>query len=234
MKSLVAFLGVFTLVLFSSFTSPKEKTMQLYPAIIEYIKIAEKGMASIPADRKEALDSIAVYVKHRLSAGKQANLVFICTHNSRRSHTAQLWAAAATAYYGIEGVNNYSGGTEVTAFNINAVKALTDAGFKIELVKPGKNPVFESKYGADIPAITSFSKRYMDEPNPTSGFAAIMTCSHADEACPIVAGADGRIAVPYDDPKAADGTPQQDAVYQERCKQIATEVLYVFAQLKKN
>lgn len=234
MKLTVTFLGIFTFALLSSFTSSKEKTMQLYPAIIEYIKVAEKGIASIPADRKEALDSIAEYVKRKLSDGKQANLVFICTHNSRRSHTAQLWAAAATAYYGIDGVNCFSGGTEVTAFNMNAVKALTDAGFKIEPVKPGKNTVFESTYGENIPAITSFSKRYMDAPNPTSNFAAIMTCSHADESCPFVTGADGRIAVPYDDPKAADGTPQQDAVYKERCLQIATEVLYVFAQLKKN
>lgn len=208
--------------------------MQLYPALAEYIKAAEKGTAGIPAERKEQLDSIAVYVKNKLSAGKQANLIFICTHNSRRSHTAQLWAAAAACYYGVEGINSYSGGTEATAFNISAIKALTEAGFKIDLVTPGKNPVFDVKFGEKTPAITAFSKRYMDEPNPTSDFAAIMTCSHADESCPYVTGADGRIAIPYDDPKASDGTPQQAAVYKERCLQIATEILYVFAQLKKN
>lgn len=232
MKSFAFVSGFCTLILFSSFISPKTTTMQLYPAIIAYIKTAEKGITAIPAARKEQLDSIAAYVKSRTSAGKQANLIFICTHNSRRSHTAQLWAAAAAAYYGVTGVANYSGGTEVTAFNIGAIKALTAAGFKIDMATPGKNPVFEVKLGDSIPAIPAFSKRYMDEPNPITDFAAVMTCSHADESCPFVSGADGRIAIPYEDPKAFDGTPQQDAAYQERCLQIATEMLYVFARLK--
>ncbi|SIS97025.1 protein-tyrosine phosphatase/arsenate reductase [Filimonas lacunae] len=208
--------------------------MQLYPAIVAYIQTAEKGIAAIPAERKTQLDSITTYVKQKINKGQIANLIFICTHNSRRSHTAQLWAAAAAAYYGVDGVANYSGGTEITAFNLSAIKALTDAGFSIEVATPGKNPVFEVKLGNNLPAIPAFSKKYMDEPNPAKDFAAVMTCSHADESCPFVAGADGRIAIPYEDPKAFDGTPRQDAAYKERCLQIATEMLYVFGQLKKN
>ena len=143
-----------------------------------------------------------------------------------------MWALAAAEYYGIKGVSAYSGGLEVTAFNANAVRALNDAGFKITKKTDGTNPNFEARYATDAPAVISFSKKYMDAPNPTSNFLAIMTCSHADAACPIVHGASVKIATPYEDPKEADGTPQQDKVYKERCQQIATEVLYCFSLVK--
>ena len=68
--------------------------------------------------------------------------------------------------------------------------------------------------------------------NPTSNFAAIMTCSHADKNCPIVQGASIKISTPYEDPKDADGKPNETEVYNERCKQIATEVLYAFSLVK--
>jgi hypothetical protein len=58
-----------------------------------------------------------------------------------------------------------------------------------------------------------------------------MTCSAADKACPIVFGADARIAIPFDDPKAFDGTDQEAAKYDERCRQIAREMLYVFSRV---
>jgi arsenate reductase (thioredoxin) len=140
-----------------------------------------------------------------------------------------LWAYAAANYYGIKGISSFSGGTETTAFHPNAIRALINAGFSIVKKADGTNPSYEVKYAADEPAVTLFSKKYMDAPNPTSRFAAIMTCSQADEACPIVQGASIKIAIPYEDPKKADGKPDQDEVYNERCKQIATEILYIFS-----
>jgi arsenate reductase len=38
-----------------------------------------------------------------------------------------------------------------------------------------------------------------------------MTCSEADKNCPIVLGALDRISLPYNDPKEADGTPEEAA-----------------------
>jgi protein-tyrosine phosphatase/arsenate reductase len=145
---------------------------------------------------------------------------------------AQLWAYAAAEYYGVKGVANFSGGTENTAFNERAVKALTDAGFAITKKTTGTNPAYEVKYAEGTPAVTAFSKKYMDSPNPVSNFAAIMTCSHADKNCPIVSGASIKIAIAYEDPKEADGKPNETAVYAERSKQIATEILYVFSLVK--
>jgi hypothetical protein len=73
-----------------------------------------------------------------------------------------------------------------------------------------------------------FSKVYSEPPNPKSGYCAVMTCLQADQACPVVAGAALRVALPYDDPKAYDGTAAESARYDERCRQISREMLYVF------
>ena len=81
--------------------------------------------------------------------------------------------------------------------------------------------------------IIGYSKTYEDPFNPQSEFAAIMTCSQADGDCPFIAGAEKRIPITYEDPKAFDNTPQQFKKYQERSLQIATELFYVFSQIKK-
>lgn len=184
---------------------------------------------AIPESRKELLDQVAAYVSARRRVGESAELTFICTHNSRRSQMGQLWAAAAAVYFGVDEVHTYSGGTEVTAFNPRAVAAIERAGFVVE--NPGgDNPHYLVTFADDRPAIECFSKTYDDPFNPSDGFAAIMTCSEADEACPVVHGAALRAPIRYEDPKVADGTPSETAAYDERCLQIATEVLYLFSR----
>lgn len=202
------------------------------PMLKNYIEQAIKDFDKIPEGRKVQLKKISTFLQTKLKEENKASLIFICTHNSRRSHMGQLWAYAAANYYGIKGLSSFSGGTEATAFNSNAIKALTKAGFIITKAGEGTNPQYEVKYAVDEPSVTLFSKKYMDAPNPTTNFAAIMTCSQADEACPIVQGASTKISIPFDDPKKADGKPNQDEVYDERCKQIATEILYAFSLLK--
>ena len=223
-----AFFVITTLSLFGADKAPGK----LYPSIISYVKSIEKDFDKIPEDRKVQLKKIALYLKTKLSSEKKASLVFICTHNSRRSHTAQLWANVAAEYYGIQGVSNFSGGLEITAFNERMVKALVKTGFVITKKTEGTNPNYEVKMSDNGLIVTAFSKKYMDAPNPTSNFAAIMTCSHADKNCPIVQGASIKIATPYEDPKDADGKPNETEVYNDRCKQIATEVLYAFSLVK--
>ena len=58
-----------------------------------------------------------------------------------------------------------------------------------------------------------------------------MSCSQADRNCPLVPGCAARIALPYDDPKDFDGTDREAAMYDERCRQIAREMLFVFSQV---
>ncbi len=224
MLSFKLFMGALVLL-------PTLNRTPMYPALADYIKKAQKGMASIPEDRKTALREIADFVRKQTRAGKPAKLVFICTHNSRRSHMSQIWAATAAAYYGISGVETYSGGTEATAFNPRAVAAITRAGFVVE--NPGgQNPRYQVSYSPKAKPLECFSKIYSDPYNPQSDFMAVMTCSQADEACPIVRGASARVSLPYLDPKVADNTPEEAAKYDERCLQIATEMLYLMSQVK--
>jgi arsenate reductase len=186
----------------------------------------------LPEERREPLDRLAQFVMERRERGEAARLLFICTHNSRRSHMGQIWASVAAAHHGIDGVETFSGGTEATAFDPRAVAALRRAGIGIEATNgDAANPRYAVSFADSRPALEAFSKKYDDPPNPTEGFAAIMTCSEADQACPFVQGAALRVALPYADPKASDGTPREEATYDERCQQIATEMFYLFSRV---
>jgi arsenate reductase len=195
-----------------------------------YMRRAMLRVDGIPDERKRLLDDVAAFVSSKRRASELAELTFICTHNSRRSQMGQVWAATAAAHHGIDGVRTYSGGTEATAFNPRAVAALQRAGFVIE--NPGgQNPHYLVRFAETGPTMECFSKTYDDPTNPDQGFAAIMTCSDADEACPVVFGAALRVPLRYDDPKVADGTSEEAAAYDERCLQIATEMLYLFSRV---
>ncbi|MCC6723940.1 MAG: protein-tyrosine-phosphatase [Saprospiraceae bacterium] len=198
-----------------------------------YCTNLEGEFALIPEPRQQELAELADYISKKLKSGEAAKLTVICTHNSRRSHIGQLWLAAAATFYGVEGVATYSGGTEATAFNPRAVAAMRRAGFSISGDETESNPRYTAKLGEGTDEITLFSKKYDDPANPQRGFAAIMVCSDADEACPFIPGAEKRFAIRYDDPKAADGTPDEAATYDERCKQIGREMLFAVRHATK-
>ncbi|MCB0766815.1 MAG: protein-tyrosine-phosphatase [Flavobacteriales bacterium] len=214
----------------SFLSPPRSMPHRIHPEIQRYVdQQVIPAMAEIPFDRKESLDLIAAFVKDRKAEGATADLTFICTHNSRRSILGQVWAATAACAFGLDHVRTFSGGTEATAFNPRAIEALRRAGFHVAVPK-GDNPrctVAISKERATEPC---WSKRYNDPANPQRDFCAVMTCSEADKNCPIVFGALDRISLPYQDPKEADGTPEEAARYDERCLQIAAEMWYVMQQ----
>ena len=204
----------------------------MFPTLQHYLKEAEKHFDAIPETRKHTLTQLSQYVAAKLKAGETPELIYICTHNSRRSHFGQIWAQTAASYYGFDIVKTYSGGTEATAFNPNAIRAAEKAGFLIEKDTTPGNPRYTVRYQEKGDSILCFSKKYDDKQNPQEGFCAIMTCTEADGACPFVAGASTRVSTPYDDPKAFDNTDVQDMKYSERCLQIATETLYAFSLVK--
>lgn len=209
-------------------------TSNLLPTLQTTTNRLIKNFDAISNERKELLKQLTMFVEKRVQTGKTVHLNFICTHNSRRSHLSQLWAQAAAHYYNVPDVQSYSGGTEATAFNPRAVKAMQQAGFDISAIKDGENPVYKVRFADGAKSVTAFSKKFDDPFNHNKDFAAVMTCSHADENCPLVFGATGRIALTYDDPKEFDGTAQEAAKYQERVEQIGTEILYAFSQVKKS
>src|SRR6185369_5740396 len=140
-------------------------------------------------ERKVVLDEIASTITARLEDGHDADLTFICTHNSRRSHMSQIWAQTAALYYGLDRVHAYSGGTQETCCNARTITAMRRAGFTVEDATTGDNPVYLVRYATDRPPIRAYSKVYNSDGNPKRDFIALMTCSVADKRCPVVQGA---------------------------------------------
>lgn len=216
-----------------SYAAEKASNMDLYPDIQSYIEQRLAEFEQIPSERKSQLKKMSLYVKSRIKAREPARLTFICTHNSRRSHLSQIWAATAAHFYNIPHVETFSGGTEATAFNPRAVSAIERAGFKVEKTQDGKNPRYAVRFDDTDSPLICFSKVYSDAPNPTADFCAVMTCAQADKNCPVVEGCSLRVAVPFEDPKVADDTPEESNKYDERCAQISREMLYLFSQVGK-
>lgn len=207
-------------------------THKILPSVQRTVDKLIAEFDQISGERKLIIRELTDFVRKKATAGEKVLLNFICTHNSRRSHISQIWAQTAACLYGVSNVTCFSGGTEATAFNPRAVKAMEQAGFKVSVFAQGDNPVYEVQYAEDASALRVFSKKYDDAFNPKTDFAAIMTCSHADENCPLVTGASKRIALTYNDPKDFDGTPMEAEKYAERVHEIGREILYAFSQVK--
>jgi arsenate reductase len=203
----------------------------LFPTIENVIN--SLNFESISEERKIILQPLIDYIQGKASKQQEIRLNLICTHNSRRSHLSQVWAQTAAAYYGIKNVFCYSGGTEATAMFPMAAKTLAKQGFQIKTIAEGNNPVYAIKYAENEHPVIGFSKTFDDDFNPQSEFAAILTCSSADKGCPFIAGAEVRIPITFEDPKAFDNTPQQAEKYEERSIHIAAEMFYVFSQIKQ-
>ena len=196
----------------------------MLPALQSYLeKVLNQDISS---DRIEVLNPLIEYIQGKVDQGKDINLNFICTHNSRRSQFSQIWAQTAADYYGIP-ANCFSGGVEVTAFNERAVESIKRSGFRVTS-KGETNPVYFVFNSDDNAPVQAFSKLFDDPINKADQFAAVMTCSHADDNCPFIPGTEKRIPVRYEDPKKFDDTEVEAEKYDERSLQIAREMFYVF------
>lgn len=220
-------LTIGVLLTLATHTTAQER---LYPEVQHYVKERLAEVDQIPGERREQLRELAQYIAAHRSDDKPVKLLFVCTHNSRRSHLAQVWAQVGASYFGLDDVTTYSGGTEATAMNSRTVAALKRAGLKISTDDQSTNPKYAVAFARDCQPQICFSKTLAEPPNPTQAFAAIMTCSSADAACPTVRGAELRLAMTYEDPKVSDGTAAEAATYDERSRQIAREMLFVMSQ----
>lgn len=201
----------------------------MFPDLISIIE--QLDIDSISKSRFESLNEVRKFVQEKVEQKKPIELNFICTHNSRRSVLGQVWAKTMAEYYAIPQVNTYSGGTERTAVYPAIIATLGAQGFEINPTE-GQNPLYEINFGKDLPVIHAYSKTYDDSSNPSTHFAAIMTCNHADENCPLILDCERRIPLTYEDPKAFDNTSIQMEKYEERSLQIATEMKYIFSKIE--
>ncbi|TVR87204.1 MAG: protein-tyrosine-phosphatase [Saprospirales bacterium] len=202
----------------------------IYPSIREFIEDLDQN--ELVDLRREMLQPVIDYGISKLREGRPMNLNYICTHNSRRSQFTQIWAACISSYYGLTGVNCYSGGTEATALYGMVSEVLKQCGFRLNQMGAGNNPIYFVKFSHTRPPSVVFSKEHGNFYNPESGFAAVMVCSDADTNCPNAPGADRRFYLPYKDPGDYDTTEIQAEKYRECSQIIATEMKYLFSSIK--
>ena len=213
-----------------------------FPAITNHLKSISKDGKSIDTIHEKAQKELAKVIVEQYQPGKELSIILVCTGNSRRSMMGAAMGNASAAYHGFSGLRFYSGGTTPSAFNSRSIRALKEIGFKIEPTgekatagpKGEENQVYNVLWGQGkgLSGI-EFSKHYSDPKNPQKDFIALMVCDEADGACPVVMGAKKRIPVPFADPKAFDGKPEEAAKYSERRDDIGRFMLSTLAIAKE-
>lgn len=190
----------------------------LYPILKDWIRQLPDPSA-VPAVPEPVL-GLSDWITGRLTRGEEAPVVFICTHNSRRSVFAQCWMAALAQAYGLDGIRSFSGGTEETAVALPALRSLARAGFAVDTAS-GENPRHRVVFSHEREPLSLYSKLYQDTANPSEGFAAVLLCDSADVGCPVVRGASARLYLPFADPKVSDGTAAEDNTYDQTSRSVA-------------
>lgn len=194
-----------------------------------FFKTAYKKL-DLDDDRKKLLHKIAVTIANEINENKEVHLNFICTHNSRRSQIAQVWAFYATTFFNLP-ISSFSGGTKITSFYRNAIKTLQKVGYTFNLVDfSHQNPKYSISFEGSKKEIIVFSKRY-DNPINKEPFIAITTCNSADAKCPFIPAALDRFHLPYKDPKFSDGNSRSDEEYLKTNTEIAGEIYIIFNQV---
>ena len=204
----------------------------MYETLKNTLQRFEANFSSIADERKQLLAQFADIISKQLQNKGKVDLIFICVHNSRRSHLSQFWAQAAADYYGYKNIICYSGGTEATTIYPTIAKTLSKQGFEITVLAEQDNKIYSAKYANDSLPIIGFSKVYDNSFNPQSGFVAVMVCSSADSNCPFISNAEQRITLTFSDPKEFDGTSDEEKGYLDRSTLIGTELAYTFSLVK--
>ncbi|MGE5195556.1 MAG: hypothetical protein ACM3U2_23945 [Deltaproteobacteria bacterium] len=211
----------------------------LLPAVAAHARRLTTGFDQIDEIHREGGETLVKWIVANYAPGRPLAITFVCTGNSRRSMLGATLGNIAAAYYGLPEIRCSSGGTRPSAFNERTIATLRDIGVEIEATGTSaeagpdgeRNPVYRVRWGAPVgeslPEMTEFSKRYDDAHNPQQGFAAVLVCSEADAACPIVKGAALRIAMPYPDPKLYDDSEFEARKYAERRDDIGRLMLAV-------
>jgi arsenate reductase len=197
----------------------------LLPALADYIEECHAESATIPTSRRDILQAIAASCAEMWQADGRIILLFVCTHNSRRSQLAQLWAHVA-GYLQTGGSvwQCHSAGTEATAVAKPILQSLQACGFQVR-EKNGPRQEVEIDYATEEEPLVLYSKSIDDALLPKDQFIVVTTCGDADANCPYVPGTKKRFHLPYEDPKQSDGSSSQAATYAHRCRQIAVEML---------
>ncbi len=204
----------------------------LYPVLKNYVKDFYKEFRKIPEERRYRLNEIAGFVREQKQRNQPASILFISTNQSTIGQMAQVWAKTAAFYYGVKIVDTYSGGITPKPVSEEMIFALERAGFIVYKTELSGGSVYKVKYSYNLKPVIVFSKKVNYARNPSGRFMAVFVEPNAEANMPEVPGAIKRLSLYYEDPQGYEGTPDQDKIYDERCRQIALEMFYVFSQLK--
>src|SRR5690554_6469672 len=130
--------------------------MELYEKIEDLI--SQLDFESIDEVRKNTLQPLIEFIQKKVDKKDEVKLNFICTHNSRRSHLAQIWAQTMAHYYDVPKVFCYSGGTEATAVYPAVVDVLKASGFEIDYLADLNNPNYAIKYAENQASLLRIPK----------------------------------------------------------------------------
>lgn len=201
--------------------------MILFSTIHDYCDNIVNSFHLISNDRKKILDDISSKINGHVQNDKELNLLFVCTHNSRRSQFAQVWAHLAINYFGLLSLNSFSCGSEQTMIHKNTITALESFGFRVQNEKNNKI----NFYFSENSYVECFSKTFLHNSLPDNQIISLMTCDDADKNCPLITGSLSRISLPYSDPKIYDDSSECIVEYQKTSNHIAQEIFYIFSKV---
>ena len=146
-------------------------------------------------------------------------IVFMCTHNSRRSQLSEVWANILSNRLNLK-LSFFSAGTEKTKVYKEVIETLCRVG--VDINKEGKLNLTSN-------TINIYSKT-LDEIKEDK-FIGIMNCSDAEKHCPLDPRSKKNIKLFYDDPKKYDRTTKESDEYDRTCRLIASELNAIFKLL---
>jgi arsenate reductase len=121
-----------------------------------------------------------------LPSTERKKILFVCTHNSARSQMAEGFINTHHS----EKYEAHSAGTEPTALNLYAVKAMAEIGIDI------------SKHQAKH--VNTYLAQEFD--------CVVTVCDHARETCPFFPGAKKYLHQGFEDPSAFKGTDAEKMI----------------------
>lgn len=179
----------------------------------------------------ELLDLAEIIVREYDDYG-EVDIIVISTENSLRSQLGQLWLKSIAQNYNLDFVNVYSGGTKVTSFNSEMVKALSQYGFSIEQLNEIENPGYLISQSEDDKSTdVMFSKLYDDEFNPEYDFIALILCEEASKKHPIIEESSHRLVLAYEPVEPTLNANEKLEKYRALIEEIGREMMYVIKRV---
>jgi len=189
--------------------------------------ILDLKIDEIQNERLKIIDKIGKSINRNIMNDSFPNILFVCSHNSRRSQFAEIWAHTINYIFNNK-IKIMSAGTFKTAVHYQVINVIKDAGFKIRK----KENNYYLNFSNHCKDIKIYSKKINDI-NKNNSSIIINTCSNADIICSVVPNTLERFLLSYEDPKISDNTKFEKRKYYETCKNIALEIFYLFSNIKQ-